>query len=174
MRGRKPKHPDDLRKPKTFTFSQSVYRQFAKWCHPSPVSRVLEHLMLRAMDMDSDPLSLFHQIQEVEKTVSEQKYRVSKTQVALESQEHKLAALRDRYNQLINEEAMREAVENERTQRLGLLREKYKKLKTGFTYATVPPSVDEVKKRTFFFDGKSYKECVEILEALYWSEEDDD
>ena len=48
---------------------------------------------------------------ELQHSLSSQKPFGSPTsQVELESQEHKLAALRDRYNQLINEQAMEEAV----------------------------------------------------------------
>ena len=173
MRGRKPKHPDDRRKAKTFTFDQAVIRQFAKWCFPSPVSRVLESLMVSAMDIDSDALSIYHQMQETEKDVSEQKYRVSKAQVELESREHKLAALRDRHSQLINEEAMKAVVEDDHKERLRLLRVKYKAL-PSFNYATRPPTIDDVKGRTTFFDNKSYKECMEIIEALYYFEDNDE
>ena len=173
MRGRKPKHPDDRRKAKTYTFDQAVVRQFAKWCYPSPVSRVLESLMVSAMDIDSDSLSIFHQMQETEKDVSEQKYRVSKAQVELESREHKLAALRDRHAQLLNEDAIKEVVEEDRKERMLLLRKKYKKL-PSFNYSTSPPTIDEVKERTTFFDNKSYKECMDIIEALYYFEDKDE
>ena len=169
MRGRKPKHPDDKRKAKTYTFDQAVVRQFSEWCHPSPVSRVLEHLMVRAMDMDSDPLSLFHQIQETEKTVSEQKYKVSKSQVELESQEHKLAALRDRYNQLINEQAMEDVVQKKHDERMQYIRKKY--IPIFHNYPTLHRdaglSVELVKKRTSLFDGKSHGECTEIMDIVF-------
>ena len=169
MRGRKPKHPNDLRKPKTFTFSQSVYRQFAKWCHPTPVSQVLESLMIRAMDIDSDPLSLFHQIQEQEKIVSDEKYRLSKTQVEMESQEHKLAALRDRYNQLINEQSMKEVVEKKYEERMQHIREKYIPIFVKYPSLHRHPglSIELVKKRTSVFDGKSYGECREIMDIVF-------
>ena len=169
MRGRKPKHPDDKRKAKTYTFDQAVVRQFSEWCHPSPVSRVLEHLMVRAMHMDSDPLSLFHQIQETEKTVSEQKYKVSKSQVELESQEHKLAALRDRYNQLINEQAMEDVVQKKHDERMQYIRKKY--IPIFHNYPTLHRdaglSVELVKKRTSLFDGKSHGECTEIMDIVF-------
>ena len=169
MRGRKQKHPADRRKPKTYTFDQAVIRQFVKWCHPSTVSRTLEHLMIRAMDIDSDPLSLYHQMQEVEKTVSEQKYKVSKAQVELESREHKLAALRDRYNQLLNEQAMEEVVQEKFNERVQDIRAKYIPLFAQYPSLVHPHtlSISEIKKRTTFFDGKSYEACAEIMDVVF-------
>lgn len=168
-RGRPEKHPKDRRTPKTHTLDPTVYRQFKEWCKPLPVSQVLERLMVQAMDIYGDPLSLHLQIQDTEKQLSDVKWQEQKSRIERESIESLLMGLRDRQHSVQQEELVEQMLEEKMAARLQHIKDKYIPLFRGYPslHNHAALTVEVVKQRTSFFQGKSYGECVEIMDIVF-------
>lgn len=170
-KGRKPKHPTEKYVRKTHTFPPTLYTQFKKWCGTKPVSEVVTSLIMRAMDMDTDVLSLGIQIEEVEGDIASVKYKESKYKVEKENLQTSLLSLRERRDYLMQEERYRDIVEERHNKFVKETKEEWApRLKKWWD--SNPPPLSEIRKRTTFFDDLTDLQARAVLKVVYSDEEE--